>query len=162
MQPLGGKTRNGKGSTGGFWRRGSRTGEKRRTGIFLNMSGSWQGRSQKPGGRRSRGWLPVRVPVSWRVATASFVAAAAIYGLSEGGYFDRSARFATKKASTLVTRAGFAVNRVTIEGQDRTKDKEIIHALGLDKTTSMLFTTYAGMGPFDFVINRFADIMKKT
>lgn len=135
MQPLGGKTKKGKGRTGGFWGCGSQSGGTRRSGIALNLSGSfWQGRSQKPGARNSRPMLSG----SWRVATFGFIAAAAVYGLSEGGYFNRSAQFASKKASTLIVRAGFAVDRVTIEGQVRTKDAEIIHALGLDEDTSTL------------------------
>jgi len=78
------------------------------------------------------------LPVSWRVATFGFIAAATVYGLSEGGYFNRSAQFASKKVSTLIVRVGFAVDRVTIEGQARTKDSEIVHALGLDEDTSTL------------------------
>ena len=112
------------------------------------MSGSWQGRSQKPGARHERGWLAFGLPVLWRGAAIVFFGVVAVYGLSQGGYFERSVRFASKvatnKVSTLVTRAGFAVDKVTIEGQVRTKDAEIVHALGLDKDTSTLaFNTAA-------------------
>lgn len=133
MQPLGGKTKKSKGSTGRFWGRGSPSGKSQRSGINLLLSGSWQGWSQKPGARHARA-----LPVSWRVATFGFIVVATVYGLSEGGYFNRSAQFASKKASTLIVRAGFAVDRVTIEGQVRTKDNEIVHALGLDEDTSTL------------------------
>lgn len=133
MQPLGGKTRKGKDSTGRSRGRGSQSSKSQASGINLLLSGSWQGRSQKPGARHARA-----LPVSWRVATFGFIAAAAIYGLSEGGYFNRSAQFASKKVSTLIVRAGFAVDRVTIEGQVRTRDNEIVHALGLDDDTSTL------------------------
>lgn len=136
MRPLGGKTRKGQGKQARFWSRNSRSGEGRGSGIFLSMSGRWQGRSQKPGARRFRGWLP------WRTAIAVFFSAAALYGLAEGGYLYRSAeyasKFASKKVSTLVVRAGFAVNRVTIEGQERTRDADIVKALGLDQDTSTL------------------------
>jgi cell division protein FtsQ len=80
----------------------------------------------------------VRLPVAWRVAVAGFIGAAALYGLAEGGYVNRSAQYASKSVSTLVVRAGFAVNRVTIEGQSRTRDQEIVRALGLDRDTSTL------------------------
>jgi cell division protein FtsQ len=72
------------------------------------------------------------------MAAGCFICAAAFYGLAVGGYIDRSADFATKKMSTLIVRAGFAVNRVTIEGQDRTSNASIVKALGLDRDTSTL------------------------
>lgn len=148
MQPLGGKTKNGLTRTKKAGTRGSRKGGWRGSPISLLMSGSWQGRSQKPGARLSRGWLPVSLPFSWRGAAIVFFGAVAAYGLSQGGYVERSinfaSRLATNQVSILVTRAGFAVDNVTIEGQVRTKDADIVHALGLDEDTSTLaFNTAA-------------------
>jgi cell division protein FtsQ len=138
LQPLGGKTRKGRGKTGGFWRRNPRKGGERRSGVLLSLSDRWQGKSQKPGARRLRGWFLPGVPTSWRAAVTCFLGTAAIYGLAEGGYFTRSVKVASKKVSTLVVRAGFAVSRVTIEGQDRTPDADVVRALGLDQETSTL------------------------
>ena len=140
MQPLGGKTRKRQSSTGRFWNRSSQKGGRSGAGISLSFSDSWQGRTQKPGRARWRAGLPR----SWRTAVMCFILAAVLYGLGIGGYFTRSADFAAKKVSTLVVRAGFAVNRVTIEGQDRTSNAEIITALGIDRDTSTLaFNTTA-------------------
>lgn len=138
MQPLGGKKSKRQGQKTRFWNRNSQAGEGFGSGIALSMSDSWQGRSQIPGRGRSHAWLPVRMPRSWRMAAVFFISAAALYGLVVGGYIDRSANYATKKMSTLVVRAGFAVNRVTIEGQDRTSNAAIVTALGLDSDTSTL------------------------
>ncbi len=138
MQPLGGKKSKRQGQKTRFWNRNSQSGEGLGARISLSMSDSWQGRSQKPGRRRSHGWLPAGMPRSWRMAAGCFISAAALYGLAVGGYIDRSATYATKKMSTLVVRAGFAVNRVTIEGQDRTSNASIVTALGLDRDTSTL------------------------
>lgn len=138
MQPLGGKKSKRQGQKTRFWNRNSQSGEGFGAGISLSLSESWRGRSQKPGRRRGRGWLGARMPRSWRAAAGCFICAAALYGLAEGGYIDRSATYAAKKMSTLVVRAGFAVNRVTIEGQDRTSNASIVKALGLDHDTSTL------------------------
>lgn len=140
MQPLGGKKSKGQGRQKRFWNRNSQASEGRESRFSLSMSESWQGRSQKPGRRRTHAGarLPIRLPHSWRMATGCFIAAAALYGLAVGGYVDRSTDYATKKMSTLIVRAGFAVNRVTIEGQGRTSNASIVHALGIDKDTSTL------------------------
>ncbi|MHA1164801.1 MAG: cell division protein FtsQ/DivIB [Alphaproteobacteria bacterium] len=66
------------------------------------------------------------------------MAVAGLYGLSSGGYIGRSADYATKKISTIIVSAGFAVNKVTIEGQNRSTNAEVMKALGLDRSTSTL------------------------
>jgi cell division protein FtsQ len=72
------------------------------------------------------------------VAALGFMAAAGIYGVSVGDYIGRSADYATKKISTIIVSVGFAVNQVTIEGQNRSTNEEIMNALGLDRSTSTL------------------------
>ncbi len=85
-----------------------------------------------------RAGLPFLLPRSWRIAAVCFMSAAALYGLAVGGYVERSNKYAANKMSTLIIRAGFAVNRVTIEGQDRTSNASIVKALGIDRDTSTL------------------------
>ena len=138
MQPLGGKTSRRKGQKKRFWNRNSQTRGGRGSGIALSLFSSWQGRSQKPGRERPRVHSARVLPRSWRVAAVGFVAVAGLYGLSTGGYIGRSADYATKKISTIIVRAGFAVNKVTIEGQNRSTNAEVLKALGLDRSTSTL------------------------
>ena len=104
------------------------------------MSYSWQGRTQAPGRKhlRTRAGSPVSIPHTWRLAAAGFMATAIVYGLSAGGYLGRSADFAAKKMSTIMVSAGFSVNRVTIEGQNRVGNPEILRALKLDSGVSTL------------------------
>jgi len=104
------------------------------------MSGRWQGRSQVPGRKRllaRSSWME-RPPRSWRVAAVTFMSTAVVYGLSVGGYFARSADFAARKMSTIMVSAGFRVARVTIEGQNRVGNQEIMRALKLDRSVSTL------------------------
>lgn len=61
-----------------------------------------------------------------------------MYGLSVGGYFGRSADFAARKMSTIMVSVGFRVARVTIEGQDRVSNQDIMGALQLDRSASTL------------------------
>lgn len=144
MQPLGGKRHEGKGKRSGFRNRGPKKNGRRRFGIPLSLTHSWRGWSQKPGQRRSRFALPFRFSRPWRIATVSFVCVAGLYGLAVGDYAERSAEFATKHISTIIVSAGFAVERVTIEGQKHTSDRDIARALGFDSRTSTLaFNTAA-------------------
>ncbi len=138
MQPLGGKNSRRQGQKKRFWNRNAQTGAGRGSGIAVSLSDSWRGLSQKPGGRRSRAGLPFLLPRSWRIAAVCFMSAAALYGLAVGGYAERSSKYAANKMSTLIVRAGFAVDRVTIEGQDRTSNALIVKALGIDRDTSTL------------------------
>ncbi len=138
MQPLGGKKSRRQGQKKRFWNRNAQTGAGRGSGIALSISGSWRGLSQKPGGRRLRAGLPFLLPRSWRIAAVCFMSAAALYGLAVGGYVERSSNYAANKMSTLIIRAGFEVDRVTIEGQDRTSNASILKALGIDRDTSTL------------------------
>lgn len=104
------------------------------------MSDRWQGRSQMPGGKRFRArarWME-RTPRSWRIAAVTFMSTAVVYGLSVGGYIGRSADFAARKMSTIMVSAGFSVSRVTIEGQDRVGNQEILRALKLERGVSTL------------------------
>jgi len=140
LQPLGGKTGKRQGQKKRFWQRSSQAGEGRLAGIALSMSHSWHGHSQAPGRKRLRahaGW-GVRMPRSWRVAAVGFMSTAVVYGLSVGGYFGRSADFAATKMSIIMISAGFSVNRVTIEGQNRVGNPEILRALRLDRSVSTL------------------------
>ncbi|MDA7947636.1 MAG: cell division protein FtsQ/DivIB [Hyphomicrobiaceae bacterium] len=108
------------------------------------MSQRWRGWSQKPGQRRARFALPFTVSRPWRIATVSFVCLAGVYGLAVGDYAGQTADFATKHISTIIVSAGFAVERVTIEGQKHTSDRDIARALGFDSRTSTLaFNTAA-------------------
>ncbi len=138
MQPLGGKKSRRQGQKKRFWNRNAQTGAGRGSRIALSMSESWRGLSQKPGGRRSRTGLPFLLPRSWRIATVCFMSAAVLYGLAVGGYVERSSKYTANKMSTLIIRAGFAVDRVTIEGQERTNNASIVKALGIDRDTSTL------------------------
>jgi len=144
LQPLGGKRNKGKGSRFGFWNRGSKGKGLRCFGIPLSLSESWQGRSQKPGQRSARGPLSFRMSRPWRIATVSFVCLVGVYGLAVGGYANRSADFASKQFSTIIVRAGFAVDHVTIEGQKHTSDRAIVRALGFDRATSTFAFDTAG------------------
>ncbi len=72
------------------------------------------------------------------MAALGFMAVAGLYGLSSGGHIGRSADYATNKISTIIVKAGFAVNKVTIEGQHRSTNAEVMKALGLDRSTSTL------------------------
>ncbi|MFQ5626420.1 MAG: cell division protein FtsQ/DivIB [Methyloligellaceae bacterium] len=140
MQPLGGKTGKRQGRKKRFWQRNSQADEGRLAGIALSMSHSWHGHSQTPGRKHLRGhagWSE-RMPRSWRVAAVGFMSTAVVYGLSVGGYFGRSADFAAKRMSTIMVSAGFSVNRVTIEGQNRVGNPEILRALRLDRSVSTL------------------------
>ena len=102
------------------------------------MSYSWQGAGQSPGRKPVRPhtrWVE-GMPRVWRVAAAGFMAAVFVYGLSAGGYLGRSADFAARKMSAIMVAAGFSVNRVTIEGQKRVGNPDIMRALGLDRSVS--------------------------
>jgi len=138
LQPLGGRTSRRKGQKKRFWNGHSQAGGGQASGIALSLFTSWQGRSQKPGHDRPRVHSARVMPRTWRVAAVGFMAVAGFYGLSSGGYVGRSADFATKKISTIIVSAGFAVNRITIEGQDRSTNAEVMKALGLDRSTSTL------------------------
>jgi len=146
LQPLGGKTGKRQGTANRFWKRSSQAGKGPFSGIALSMSERWQGRSQAPGRRRQptrANWIE-RTPRSWRVAAVTFMSTAVVYGLSVGGYFGRSADFAARKMSTIMVSAGFKVARVTIEGQNRVGNREIMRALKLDSSVSTLgFETVA-------------------
>lgn len=140
MQPLGGKRGKRQGTANRFWKRSSQAGKGPLSGIALSMSERWQGRSQVPGRKRlpmRAGWME-RTPRAWRVAAVTFISTAVVYGLSAGGYFGRSADFAARKMSTIMVSAGFRVARVTIEGQNRVGNQEIMRALKLDSSVSTL------------------------
>ncbi len=144
MQPLGGKRNEGKGNSKKFRNRGPKRNGRRGFGIPLSLTHSWRGWSQKPGQRRLRVALPFHFSRPWRVATAGFVCVAGIYGLAVGDYAEPTAEFATRHVSAIMVSAGFAVERVTIEGQRHTSDRDIARALGFDSRTSTLaFNTAA-------------------
>jgi len=138
LQPLGGKKSKRRGQKKRSKNRTSQTRGGRGSGIVLSLFTSWQGRSQKPGRERPRVHSARVLPRSWRVAAVGFMAVAGLYGLSAGGHIGRSADYATKKISTIIVSAGFAVNKVTIEGQFRSKNSDVMKALGLDRSTSTL------------------------
>ena len=76
------------------------------------------------------------MPGAWCVAAAGFMAAVFVYGLSFCGYLGRAADFAARNMSAIMVAAGFSVNRVTIEGQKRVGNPDIMRALGLDRSVS--------------------------
>lgn len=134
MQPLGGEKNEEEGSRFGFG-----NGDGRRCfGIPLSLTHSWQGRSQKPGQRRARMSGPFPLSRPWRLATIGFVCLAGFYGLSVGDYAGQTTEFLTRQISTVLVHAGFAVERVTIEGQKHTSNKQIARALGFDSGTSTI------------------------
>jgi len=138
LQPLGGKRNEGKDSRFGISTRSPDSNGRRCFGIPLSLSHSWTGWSQKPGQRHAVATLARLMSRPWRFATIGFVCLAGIYGLSVGDYANQSAEFATKQISTIIVRAGFAVERVTIEGQKHTSNRDIARALGFDTGTSTL------------------------
>jgi len=108
---------------------------------LLKTSGSWHGRSQRFGARgfkAGQGLMSLRLPGSWRVAAALFLAVTSVYGLLIGGYPERAADFLTSKTRNVIVKAGFVIERLTIEGQNRTSDQEIVRALELNARQSML------------------------
>lgn len=81
---------------------------------------------------------------AWSLAAVLFLGATVTYGLAAGGHFSRSLDYLADQTASATARAGFAVRRVTIEGQKRTADKDILKALGVSEGTSALaFDTVA-------------------
>ncbi len=125
-------------------------GSQSRPRILLRTTGGWHGGSQKFGGR-GRGRLlrfaGFARPTAWRDAAFLFIAAAAVYGFAVSGYPERISEAVKSEAKSAFVRAGFRVERLTIEGQNRTSDKDIVRALGLGTGQSMLsFDSLAAQG----------------
>ncbi len=153
MQPLGGKlgrkTGNKKRWRGGiFSGRTGRRGAASGSGLLLRTTGSWRGTSRKIGARaRGRTLSRLRLRGRAGIAAILFLAGTAVYGFAVGGYVQRSASFMSGQTKSMVVRAGFAIERLTIEGQNRTSDQELVKALGLRSRQSMLsFDTAAAQG----------------
>jgi cell division protein FtsQ len=106
---------------------------------LLRLTGGWRGSARQSGRGRRRGGVFARLRLSraWRAATLCFLVATAVYGIAVGGYVQRAADYAAHQAQNMVVRAGFAIEQLTIEGQERTSDRAIVTALGLDSNQSM-------------------------
>ncbi|MGE0613089.1 MAG: cell division protein FtsQ/DivIB [Hyphomicrobiales bacterium] len=136
MRPLSGKHKKGKGKSGWTWgwgaagRSGSDSADEA-SGISLKLSGGWQGRSRRKAGRaESRFNAFTAAPRhAWRAGTALFLIGAAGYGLAVGGYFERSLSFMANETTGAIIRAGFRIDKLTIEGIERTTEQEIAAAL---------------------------------
>jgi cell division protein FtsQ len=146
LQPLGGKAGRKKdrkkGQRGGFfsWRTAGRRSDSG-SGILLRTTGSWRGASQKFGarGRKRRGTLAgLRLTGRWRAAAVVFLSVTAVYGIAVGGYIQLSGDYLQSKARSVVASAGLAIEKLTIEGQNRTSDQEIVRALGITSRQSIL------------------------
>ena len=151
MQPIGGKFFKGTGNRKRRSRRSSSKSSAARgsgSGIWLSMSGGWRGRSQKFGGRARRiVFSRLQLAGPWRVATGVFLVATCAYGVAMGGYVQRSADYLVRQTSSVVELAGFTVKKLTIEGQSRTSDQELVRALGITSSQSMLsFDSGAAQG----------------
>lgn len=135
MQPLGGRFRKDKAGKNRR-RRGRASGgsaaSRFASGVLLKTSASWRGASQRFGARRlgaDAGGLSMRGP--WRAATAVFLVATSVYGIVAGGYIERAAGHLSRRASDVVALAGFTITQLTIVGQNRTSDGDVVKALAL-------------------------------
>lgn len=155
MQPIGGKffrstgKKNRRSGSSSSRRAGAR-GSDSWAGIMLRTSGGWRGRSQKFA-RRARArrvlFANFRLAGPWRVATGLFLVATSVYGVLEGGYVQRSVDYLSRQTSSAVELAGFTVNKLTIEGQSRTSDQDLVRALAITSRQSMLsFDSGAAQG----------------
>lgn len=80
----------------------------------------------------------MRVPGGWRGAACLFLGATALYGIVIGGSVERFGDFLSRKTTSVVVSAGLGIERLTIQGQNRTSDEDIVRALGLTSHQSML------------------------
>lgn len=109
--------------------------------IALSCSQRWQGGSQKFGCRtrlRTRicnGRFSER---PWQIASSLFICATILYGLAIGGHVDRTLALVFDGTSMAAAKAGFTVQRLTIEGQRRASDRELVRALGVGPGVSIL------------------------
>ncbi|MEC9367591.1 MAG: cell division protein FtsQ/DivIB [Pseudomonadota bacterium] len=103
------------------------------SGIRLRLSDAWQGRSNSRAGRAEARFNAVTAAPrrAWRAGTALFLIGVAGYGLAVGGYFERSMAFMANETTGAIARAGFRIDKLTIEGQERTSDQDIAGALGV-------------------------------
>lgn len=105
--------------------------------IPLAVSQDWIGAGPDASGRlwRARRRMAARW---WRYAAVLFLVTAVSYGLTAGGHLQRLAADFTAGTSSAAIRAGFTVQELSIEGQNRTSNADIMQALGLGAGTSML------------------------
>lgn len=82
--------------------------------------------------RRRRGLNP------WSFLTQLFIGGAIIYGILLGGHADHLIAYVTQHGTSAAAQAGFTISRVTIEGQNRTADKDLVKALGVGGGDSIL------------------------
>lgn len=74
----------------------------------------------------------------WSLLTQIFVGGAILYGIVLGGHADHVIAYVSEHGTSAATQAGFTISRVTIEGQSRTKDKDLVKALGVGGGDSIL------------------------
>jgi cell division protein FtsQ len=85
---------------------------------------------------------PVRLkPLSgdrmWTTAASLLLTAAVGYGLWTGGYVEKTYADLSTRAARLTVEAGFGLQRLTVEGQRRTADADIVKALEMDSELSL-------------------------
>ncbi len=105
--------------------------------IPLAVSQDWIGAGPDASGRvwRARRRMAARW---WRTAAVLFLVTAVAYGLNAGGHLQRLAADLTAGTSLAAVRAGFTVQALSVEGQNRTSNADIVQALGIGARTSML------------------------
>ena len=112
-----------------------------RPDIALSCSQRWQGRSQKFGCRtrlRTRLYNLRFSGRPWQAASGIFICATLVYGLAIGGHVERALALVFDGTSAAAAKAGFTVQRLTIEGQRRASDRELVRALGVGPGVSIL------------------------
>lgn len=120
----------------------SNSGGGRRSGISLTVSQGWLGTAHGAViSTRGRRRIATR---SWRIAASLLLIGTVTYGLTAGGHVQRLLTDFAAGTSSAVMRAGFTVQELTIEGQNRTSNDAIVQALDIGSGTSMLsFDTLA-------------------
>ncbi len=77
----------------------------------------------------------------WRRLFYSLFVAALTYGLITGGHIGNGVGILADKIDSLFRDAGFAISNVTIVGQKRAQDKDILSVLGVEKVSLLRFNT---------------------
>ena len=88
-------------------------------------------------GRRQAA-APSRALAAARMAAALFIGATVIYGIAIGGFAGRMAERAQEGVRSAMQHAGFVVQRLEIEGSDKTTREDIVEALGFSEGVPIL------------------------
>lgn len=73
----------------------------------------------------------------WTTAASLVMTAAIGYGLWSGGYVEQTWNDLSARGAKFAVEAGFGLQRLTVEGQRRTTDAEIVKALEMDSEMSL-------------------------